>query len=376
MHSLNQAKGVAVQIRTPPTPAIEYILPMLTKPSATSKVGAKNATPDRRTLLAGLETFQAPSIRRSVGQLGGTVALYAALVAFMYYAYFHISPWLTLALAVPTAGFVVRLFIIQHDCGHGAYFRARWANETVGWLCSLTTFTPYAFWRRHHAAHHAVWNNLDKRPTGGDIYSGCLTLQEYQALSPLRQRLYRLALHPLVSQVLLPPVLFLLVYRVPFDTPRIWRKERRSVYLTNLGIAAMLATLVVLIGWWPVLLVQLPTLALASIVGVWLFSVQHRFEDSLWARQVDWTPAGAALQGSSWLRLPRALQWLTGNIGFHHVHHLLPRVPNYRLQACHHAEPAFAAHATGLTLWQALRAPRFTLWDEAAGRMVRFPRRR
>ena len=247
----------------------------------------------------------------------------------MYYAFFHISPWLTLALAVPTAGFVVRLFIIQHDCGHGAYFRARWANETVGWLCSLTTFTPYTFWRRHHAAHHAVWNNLDKRPTGGDIYSGCLTLQEYQALSLLKQRLYRIALHPLVSQILLPPVLFLLVYRVPFDTPRIWRKERRSVYLTNFGIAIVLATLMLLIGWLPVLLVQLPALVLASIVGVWLFSVQHRFEDSLWARQTDWTPAGAALRGSSWLRLPLILQWFTGNIGFHHVHHLLPRVPNY-----------------------------------------------
>jgi acyl-lipid omega-6 desaturase (Delta-12 desaturase) len=331
--------------------------------------------PDRRTLLVRLAPFQTPLVGRSISQLGITVAPYFALVAFMYYAYYHISPWVSVALALPTAGFVVRLFIIQHDCGHGAYFRSRLANEVVGWLCSLTTFTPFALWRRHHAAHHAVWNNLDKRPSGSDIYSGCLTLREYQALSPMRQRLYRAALHPLVSQLLLPPVVFILVYRFPFDTPKGWRKERISVYVTNLGIGAFLLTMTLLIGWEPVLLVQLPVIVMASIIGVWLFAVQHRFEQTLWARQTDWTAVGAALHGSSWLRLPRILQWFTGNIGFHHVHHLVPRVPNYRLQAAHRAEPALAAHVTGLTFWQALRAPSFTLWDEASGAMVRFPRR-
>lgn len=333
--------------------------------------------PDRRTMLAHLAAFQSPSTRRSVTQLAITAAPYAILVAFMYYSYYYISPWLSLALALPAAGLVVRLFIIQHDCGHGAYFRSRWANEGVGLLCSLTTFTPYALWRRHHAAHHAVWNNLDKRPTGADIYSGCLTLKEYEALSPLRQRLYRAALHPLVSQLLLPPVVFVLVYRIPFDTPKIgWRKERFSVHLTNFGLAALLLTLTLSMGWEPVLLVQLPVIAMASIIGVWLFSVQHRFEHSVWSRQSDWTAARASLLGSSWLRLPKILQWFTGNIGFHHVHHLMPRVPNYRLQAAHRADPAFAANVTGLTLWQALRAPSYTLWDEARGAMVRFPRRR
>lgn len=349
---------------------------MLPLTSPPPESGAAAATPDRRTMLASLAAYQVPSTRRSIAQLANTATLYAALVAFMYYAYYHISPWLSLVLAIPAAGFVVRLFIIQHDCGHDSYFRARWANEFVGWLCSMTTFTPYALWRRHHTAHHAVWNNLDKRPSGGDIYSGCLTLVEYQALSPMRQRLYRAALHPLVSQLLLPPIVFILVYRIPFDTPKGWRKERISVYLTNLFIAGFLLTLTLLFGWQPVLLVQLPVITVASIIGVWLFSVQHRFEGSHWARQADWTPAGAALHGSSWLRLPKVLQWFTGNIGFHHVHHLMPRVPNYRLQAAHRAEPAFAANATGLTLWQALRAPRFTLWDEARGAMIRFPRRR
>jgi acyl-lipid omega-6 desaturase (Delta-12 desaturase) len=334
------------------------------------------AAPDRRTLLAALAPFQGSSTRRSITQLGITAAPYAALVILMYYAYYHISPWLSLALAVPTAGFVVRLFIIQHDCGHGAYFSSRLANETVGWLCSLTTFTPYALWRRHHANHHAIWNNLDKRPTGADIYSGCLTLKEYEALSPIRQRLYRAALHPLISQLLLPPLVFIAAYRIPFDTPRGWKKERVGVHLTNLAIGGFLLTLILLLGWKPVLLVQLPVIAMASIIGVWLFAVQHRFEDSQWARQIDWTAANAALHGTSWLRLPKVLQWFTGNIGFHHVHHLMPRVPNYRLQAAHRAQPAFAANVTGLTLWQALRAPTFTLWDEATGAMVRFPRRR
>ncbi|WP_428533635.1 fatty acid desaturase family protein [Rhodopila sp.] len=330
--------------------------------------------PDRGAMLARLAAYQTPSAGRSVAQLGITAAPYAALLGLMYYAYYHLSPWLSLALAVPAAGLVVRLFIIQHDCGHGAYFRSRWANETVGWLCGLTTFTPYALWRRHHAMHHAVWNNLDKRPSGGDIYSGCLTLAEYEAFSPWRRWLYRVALHPLVSQLLLPPVVFILLYRIPLDAPRGWRKERISVWLTNLGIGGFLLTLTLLLGWQPVLVVQLPVITLASIIGVWLFSVQHRFEHTLWARQTEWTAAGAALYGSSWLRLPKVLQWFTGNIGFHHVHHLMPRVPNYRLQAAHRADPAFAAHVTGLTLWQALRAPSFTLWDEARGAMVRFPR--
>jgi omega-6 fatty acid desaturase (delta-12 desaturase) len=342
---------------------------------ATTRLGQNGATASRRTMVARLAAYQKPSTSRSLGQLAITIAPYAALLAFMYYAYYDISPWVSLALAVPAAGFVVRLFIIQHDCGHGAYFSARWANEAVGCLCSLTTYTPYMHWRRGHAAHHAVWNNLDRRPPAGDIYSTCLTLSEYEALSTVKQRLYRIALHPLVSQLLLPPVLFILLQRIPLATPKVWRKERLSVYLTNLGLGAFLLTLIWLLGWKPVLLVQLPVITLASIVGAWLFSVQHRFEASQWSRQSDWSALGAAMHGASWLRLPKVLQWFTGNIGFHHVHHLLPQVPNYFLQAAHRAEPAFAANVTPLTLWQALRAPSFTLWDEANGAMVRFPKR-
>lgn len=344
--------------------------------STNGKVSDTHASKaERRALLARLAPFQAPSLRRSLGQLATTAGAYVGLVALMYYACLHHLAWLALLLAVPAAGLVVRLFIIQHDCGHASFFRSRRANDLVGWLCSVATFTPYASWRHQHAGHHAVWNNLDQRHAGADIYSTCLTVREYQALPPWRQGLYRAARHPLVAQLLLPPLVFLVLYRVPFDTPRAWRRERRSVHLTNLLVGCGLAGLVLLLGWQPVLLVQLPIMVVASIVGVWLFSVQHRFEDSLWARQAEWTPLDASLHGSSWLRLPRVLQWFTGNIGFHHVHHLLPRVPNYRLQACHEAVPSFAGSVTSLTLWQALKAPSYALWDETRGRMVRFPDR-
>lgn len=325
---------------------------------------------DRRSMVAGLTPFQTPMLHRSLGQLAVTAASYAGLLVAMY-ASLHVSVWLTLALSIPAAGFVVRLFIIQHDCGHASYFRSRRANETVGWLCSLATFTPYANWRRQHAGHHAVWNNLDQRHAGADIYSSCLTVAEYQALTRRRQWLYRLARHPVVAQVLLPPLIFLVLYRVPFDTPREWRHERRSVHLTNLALGITLTALVALLGPTPVLLVQLPIMVLASIAGVWLFSVQHRFENSHWSRQDEWSAVAASLHGSSWLRLPRLLQWFTGSIGFHHVHHLLPRVPNYRLQACHEAGSVFAG-VTTLTLREAFSAPTYALWDETLGRMVRF----
>ncbi len=330
------------------------------------------ARPDRRELVVRLASFQAPSLRLGLWQLAGTGVPYILALVAMYYVSLRVSHWLALALTIPAAGFVVRLFIIQHDCGHGSFFRSARANQIVGWLCSLLTFTPFANWRRQHAGHHAIWNNLDKRHAGADIYSSCLTVAEYQALTPRRRFLYRLARHPLVAQVLLPPVVFLVLYRLPFDTPRAWRKERRSVHLTNLALVLLFGTLVICLGWKPVLLVQAPIIGVASIVGVWLFSVQHRFEASAWSRNAEWTPAGAALSGSSLLKLPAVLQWFTGNIGFHHVHHLLPRVPNYRLQACHKAEPAFAATVTTLTLGQALRAPGYALWDEARGIMVRF----
>jgi acyl-lipid omega-6 desaturase (Delta-12 desaturase) len=329
----------------------------------------------RRALLASLAPFQGSSAWRSILQLTSTGLAYAAAVAAMY-ATVQFSFWLTLALSLPAAGLVVRIFIIQHDCGHGSYFHSSRANEVLGWFCSAVTFTPYANWRRQHAGHHAVWNNLDERHSGADIYSACLTLQEYLDLPARRRWFYRITRHPIIAQIILPPLIFLLLYRVPFDAPRTWHKERRGVHFTNLALAAMLSVLVVLLGWKQVLMVQLPIMIFASIAGVWLFSVQHRFEDSEWLRQDRWTHLRASLNGSSYLRLPRALQWFTGSIGFHHIHHLLPRVPNYRLEACHEALLARGGVVRMLTLSEAFLAPSFALWDEARHRMVPFPPRR
>lgn len=328
--------------------------------------------PAGRAQIKAAAAFQVPNDKRSAWQFASTGALYAGLLTLMYLAY-QVSPWLTLALALPAGGLVVRLFIIQHDCGHGSYFRHRWANVAVGWLCSLATMTPFSLWRRHHSVHHASWNNLDKRDNGTDIYSTVITLREYQALSRWRRLGWRLLLHPLVSQLIIPPVVFLVLYRLPFDTPRTWTQERRQVWVLNAGLVVGLGGLAWLLGPWPVLLVQASVVAIAAIVGVWLFSIQHRFEDSLWVRGEAWSAVSAAVHGSSFLKLPGWLHWFTGSIGYHHVHHLVPRVPNYRLRACHEACTELFGSATVLTLRQALKAPLFVLWDEDNSRMVPFP---
>ena len=326
---------------------------------------------EQRALLAALKPFQAASLPRSLWQFGSTVLAYLALNAAMYAA-LKLSAWITLALAIPAAGLVVRLFIIQHDCGHGAFFRSRRANDWLGRTCSLMTFTPYAFWRRQHSNHHACFNNLDHRDTGIDLYSTCATVEEYRAKSWWRRVLYRTSRHPIITQLLLPPLVFLVVYRLPFDTSDAWTRERRSVWLTNAALLVVFGALAVAFGARAVMLVELPIMALASIVGVWLFSVQHRFEASQWARQEQWSIVHASLEGSSYLKLPRMMQWFTRNIGYHDVHHLSARVPNYRLQECHEARPELAT-VTTLTFRQALVAPSFALWDEEAKHMVRFP---
>lgn len=320
----------------------------------------------RRTAAA----FAQPNRARALLQLLTSFAPFVAGCAAMYLV-LPVSYGLALCLALPTGMLVVRIFIVQHDCGHGSFFASSRSNALVGWLCSLVTLTPFANWRRQHGLHHADWNNLDRRGGGSDIYSSCLTVRQYLARTPWRRLLYRLPRHPLIANVLLPPLVFVLLYRVPFDTPRDWPRERRSVYLTNGALAALFGTLVALIGWREVLAVHVPIMVVASIIGVWLFTLQHRFETAHWTGRRQWRFVDAALAGSSWLRLPRVLHWLTGNIGFHHVHHLNPRIPNYRLHAAH-AEVQKMRRVPGLGLVEGLRAPRLTLWDEVSGRLVCF----
>lgn len=312
--------------------------------------------------------FQTPVLRSSLVQLATSFGGFLATNAAMY-ALIDVSYWAALVLAPLAAGFLVRIFIVQHDCGHLSFFRSRRANDITGFACSLLTMAPYASWRRQHAGHHGIWNDLDRRQSGADIYSACLTVAEYRALSPRRRWWYRVTRHPVVANILLPPFIFILFYRLPFDMPKSWRRERRMVHVTTLALVAELGGLGLLLGYQRVAAVQLPVMVVAAIAGVWLFSVQHRGETVRWFRHNAWNPISAALRGSTFLRLPPVLQWFTGNIGFHHVHHLNSRVPNYRLQECHESIPALRDVPT-LSFRDGLRAARLVLWDEARGRMV------
>lgn len=326
---------------------------------------------DRAALLRqNVRRCQAPIPVKSLLQVATSFGGFFATCAAMYLVG-EGSYWLALALAPLAAGFLVRIFIIQHDCGHSSFFSGRHKNDILGFACSLLTLTPYASWRRQHAGHHGIWNDLDRRQSGADIYSSCLTVDEYRAMSPLQRWWHRTTRHPIIANILLPPLIFLCLYRVPFDTPRSWRYERRAVYVTDVALVAMFGALGLVLGFGKVAAVQLPIMIFASIIGVWLFSIQHRGETTAWARHADWELTSAALKGSNYLRLPAVLQWFAGNIGYHHVHHLNPRVPNYRLQECHDTLPALREVPT-LSFRDALRAVRFILWDEERGRMVTF----
>lgn len=330
---------------------------------------------DRATISSGIEVREAAAIfarpinRQAALQLVTSFGPFIAACASMYVA-FPISHLLTLMLAVPAGALLVRIFIVQHDCGHGSFFTSTRANAIVGWACSLMTLTPFTNWARQHSLHHGNWSNLDRRK-GSDLYSACLTVREYLALSRWQRLLYRLPRHPLIANVLLPPVVFMVLYRVPFETPRLWVRERRSVHLTNAALLALFGTLALLLGWQQVLVIQMSVMVVASILGVWLFSLQHRFEAARWTRRGTWNASDASMEASSWFNLPRILHWVTGNIGFHHVHHLNPRVPSYRLGAAHDAVQTLWP-VEPLSLKGGLRAPWLTLWDEASGRLVAF----
>lgn len=341
-----------------------------TRATPASPTTAAPAPRDSAAIRAELAPYERGSTRDSALQLATTLGLFAATCAAMYWS-LAVSYALTLALAVPAAGLLVRLFIFQHDCGHGAFFGTRRVNTIVGILCSMFTLTPFANWQRQHARHHGNWNNLDRRLAGVDIYGACLTVKEYRALTFWRRAVYRHTRNPIFTYLVLPPFVFALLYRWPFDTPAVWHRERHAVYWTNALLVAGFGALGLMLGFKAVLMVQAPVIILGSIVGVWLFSVQHRFDGAQWTRQAAWNPTDAALDSTSYLKLPAVLRWFTGNIGFHHVHHLSPRVPNYRLAACHAAIPAL--HRVGtLSLWSALKSVRLLLWDEERGRLIGF----
>lgn len=313
-----------------------------------------------------MQAYAQPDARRSITQLLVTGSALALLWLGMWVSLGH-GYWITLLLAVPAAGFLVRLFIIQHDCGHGSLFRSRLANDLTGRILGVFTLTPYDYWRRTHAAHHATSGNLDRRGVG-DIST--LTVREYLVLSRWRRLAYRLYRHPLVLFGIGPIYLFILKHRLPLDMPLrsgVWR----NLFATNVGIVALIAILAILVGPLALLKLHLPIVLLAASAGIWLFHVQHQFEDTYWQRDPTWSFHQAALQGSSYYRLPPLLQWFTASIGLHHIHHLCSRIPNYRLQECLDENPELH-QVRRLTLLQSLRCARLSLWSEEAGRMIRF----
>jgi omega-6 fatty acid desaturase (delta-12 desaturase) len=302
---------------------------------------------------------------RALADLTTSLVPYLLLSVLMY-ASLSVSYLVALAIAVPAAGFLLRTFIMFHDCAHGAFLPSRRANVWLGVALGLVVFSPFHSWRYSHAMHHGTAGDLDRRGTG-DVHT--LTVAEYWAL-PRRARLgYRLFRNPLVMFGVGP--IYSLVLQPRLVSRSMQPRVRRSVLLTNLALAVLIAGVCWLIGWQAYLLVQTPTVILAGAAGVFLFYVQHQFEDTYWENSGDWTFADAALRGSSYLKLPKVLQFFTGNIGLHHVHHLNARVPNYNLQRAHDENPIFDAVPT-LSLWDGLRAVRLKLWDEQAGRLVGF----
>jgi omega-6 fatty acid desaturase (delta-12 desaturase) len=316
---------------------------------------------------ASLAPFVTPDPRRSVGQLAATAIPYALLWGAMAF-FVSRSYAVALLLAFPAAAFLVRLFMLLHDCAHGSFFRSRAANDAVGSAIGLLTLTPYAWWQRTHAIHHATAGNLDRRGIG-DIAT--LTVGEYLRLSRARRLAYRLYRNPLVLFGIGPAWHFAVWQRLPSIAPRSWRRERTSVHATNLALFALLALAALTGGLKALVLVQLPITILACSGGVWLFYVQHQFDGTYWERDGGWDPLLASLHGSSYYKLPGPLKWLTCNIGIHHLHHLAPKIPNYRLEECLRDNPALNA-VPKVTLWQSMKCLSLKLWDEECGRLVRY----
>jgi omega-6 fatty acid desaturase (delta-12 desaturase) len=333
------------------------------KPRADADAAATNL----RVLAQSLARYRQPNLGRSIVEILITVAPFVLLWVLMCLS-LRVGYWLCLLLAVPASGFLVRLFMIQHDCGHGSFFRHRLLNDWVGRVIGVFTLTPYDFWRRTHGIHHSTSGNLDLRGIG-DIDT--LTVREYLALSRWRRLRYRLYRHPVIMFGIGPTYLFILCHRLPLGLMR----EGWAPWVSTMATNGAIALVVFAVMWWigvgPFLLVHLPITFFSGAIGVWLFYVQHQFEHTVWSENRDWSFPTAALYGSSHYDLPVVLRWFSANIGVHHIHHLCSRIPFYRLPQAlrHHPD---LANVGRLTLGQSFSCVRLVLWDEAARRLITF----
>ena len=334
---------------------------MATRGGKASLIDLTQQSPTGRGALA---LHATPRLGSALFDLATSVAPYLVIAVAMFLA-MSVSYLLVLALAIPAAGFLIRTFIVFHDCAHGSFLRSKRANATLGAVLGVILFTPFAWWRHKHAVHHATNGDLDRRGTG-DIQT--LTIDEYRARNRWGRIGYRLFRNPLVMFGLGP--LWVVLVGPRFVTPGMHPRLRRSVLATDIALAVIIGGLCWLVGWQDVVLVMTPPILLTGAAGIWLFYVQHQFEDAYWQRNADWSFDEAALQGSSYLRLPRILQFFTGNIGLHHVHHLSARIPNYNLQAAH--DECCLGTVPTLSLLDGLRAVRLKLWDPDERRLVTF----
>jgi omega-6 fatty acid desaturase (delta-12 desaturase) len=303
-----------------------------------------------------------PETWRSVWQIVNSVFTFM-LMWYLMYRSLAIGYWLTLILAIPTAGFMVRCFIIFHDCCHGSFFRTVKANDRLGLVLGVLVWTPFYQWKHSHAIHHATAGDLDRRGVG-DVYT--MTVDEYLAAPWYKKVGYRIARSPLILFTVGAAIVFVITHR--FFEKGAGPRERSSVIWTNIAIAAVIGWLVLEIGWAAFVMVELPVLLIACSSGVWLFYVQHNFDPTYWERHPEWEFFNAGMDGSSYYKLPKLLQWFTGNIGFHHIHHLSPRIPNYKLEQCHNENPAFQIEP--LTIRASLNSLYYRLWDEKERMLV------
>lgn len=328
---------------------------------------ASDLLPEKVNWRAMVAKYQKARAGSSVWQFTSTLTAFFITWYLMYLSLGY-SYWLTLLLAFPAAGFSIRIFIFQHDCGHGSFFKTRKMNDLAGMVCSLFTLTPYYYWRQSHNIHHAGSGNLEARGIG-DIYT--MTVGEYLSLSRWGRFKYRLYRNPVVLFVIVPTSLFVLLYRFPIARSKSLEPTYPSIYWTNAALLLFFGTIGYFTGYLNLLMIQLPITVISCTAGIWLFYVQHQFEEAYWAKDESWDFSLAGIKGSSYFHMPKVLQWFTGNIGFHHIHHLSPKIPNYLLEKCHKENPFFQ-NAYVLTIRTSLRSLFLTLWDENQKKMVGF----